>query len=108
MSLGPVINIDIAAASQRIKPVTIHTPLQLHNRLSEKYQWEVYIKREDQQHVRSYKIRGAYNKIITLPKEKLQKGIVCASAGNHAQGVAYICHHLQLKGVIFMPVNTPQ
>ena len=69
---------------------------------------EVYLKREDLQQVRSYKIRGAYNKISSLSKEELAKGVICASAGNHAQGVAYSCNLLQIHGVIYMPKTTPK
>lgn len=76
--------------------------------LSEKYGCNVYLKREDLQVVRSFKIRGAYNMIRSLPEEKLQKGVVCASAGNHAQGVAYSCKALQIPGKIFMPTTTPR
>ncbi len=67
----------------------------------------MYLKREDLQVVRSYKIRGAYNMMSSLPAEQLQKGVVCASAGNHAQGFAYSCKKLNTKGVVFMPVITP-
>ena len=75
--------------------------------LSALYDAHVVLKREDLQVVRSYKIRGAYNKISSLSKEELDRGIVCASAGNHAQGVAYSCNKLGVKGVIFMPNTTP-
>ncbi|MBS9766929.1 MAG: threonine ammonia-lyase IlvA [Flavobacteriaceae bacterium] len=94
-------------ASQNIKGVVERTPLVYMKNFSEKYQAEIYFKREDLQVVRSYKLRGAFNKIKGLSREEIQKGIVCASAGNHAQGVAYACHHLQVKGTIFMPVTTP-
>jgi threonine dehydratase len=76
--------------------------------LSERYGDNIYLKREDLQVVRSYKLRGAFNKISSLAPEQLVNGIVCASAGNHAQGVAYSCHKLGIKGHIFMPVTTPQ
>jgi threonine dehydratase len=75
--------------------------------LSEAYKAKILLKREDLQLVRSYKIRGAYHKISSLSKEQLAKGIVCASAGNHAQGVAFACQRLQVKGTIFMPSPTP-
>lgn len=75
--------------------------------MSEKYQANIYLKREDLQTVRSYKIRGAFNKIKSLSEEQLQKGIVCASAGNHAQGLAYSCRILNTRGKIFMPATTP-
>jgi threonine dehydratase len=82
--------------------------LQFNLRLSRKYGGQVYLKREDLQVVRSYKIRGAYNLMSALPEESTRKGVVCASAGNHAQGFAYSCRKLRLKGVIFMPVITPR
>ena len=94
-------------AQQHIKGVVEHTPLVFMKNFSERYQAEIFFKREDLQVVRSYKIRGAYNKILGLSKEELKNGIVCASAGNHAQGVAYACQKLHVKGVIFMPVTTP-
>lgn len=99
---------DYAAAAERLKEVVTHTPLQLNINLSRRYQCNVYLKREDLQVVRSYKIRGAYNMISTLPEEKLQGGVVCASAGNHAQGFAFSCHLLNILGVIFMPTITPK
>lgn len=94
-------------AALRIADAVVTTPLQYSRFLSEKYKAEVYLKREDQQQVRSYKIRGAYNKIKSLTKKELEKGVVCASAGNHAQGVAYSCARLKVKGVVYMPVTTP-
>lgn len=95
-------------AVERLKPVVIKTPLALSHNLSKRYNCEVYLKREDLQVVRSYKLRGAYNMMSSLPKEQLQLGVVCASAGNHAQGFAYSCKKLQAKGVVFMPIITPQ
>lgn len=92
----------------RLRDVVVKTALQKHERLSYKYNCNVYLKREDQQIVRSYKIRGAYNKISSLKQSERQKGIACASAGNHAQGVAYSCKQLGLNGHIFMPADTPQ
>jgi len=96
------------SALQRLKNVIKRTPLDYNARLSEKYQCDIYLKREDQQVVRSYKLRGAYNMISQLNKEQLSKGVVCASAGNHAQGVAFSCRKLNIKGVIFMPEITPK
>jgi threonine dehydratase len=93
---------------ERLKNVVTLTPLQLNTRLSEKYQAQVYLKREDLQLVRSYKLRGAYNRISLLNKEEQAKGVVCASAGNHAQGVAFSCQKLKVKGTIYMPKNTPK
>lgn len=95
-------------AAERLKNIAIHTPLQLNQNLSRKYQCKVYLKREDLQVVRSYKLRGAYNMMSNLSSEEMQRGVVCASAGNHAQGFAYSCKKLNLKGVIFMPVITPR
>jgi threonine dehydratase len=98
---------DILAAAERLKPVVNRTPLQRNDNLSEYYGANIYLKREDLQLVRSYKIRGAYNKIVTLTLQQKARGIVCASAGNHAQGVAYACALLGLKATIFMPLPTP-
>ncbi len=97
----------IYKAQQSIKGVVQTTPLVFMKNFSERYQANIYFKREDVQVVRSYKIRGAYNKIQGLSKEELINGIVCASAGNHAQGVAYACNKLKVYGTIFMPVTTP-
>jgi threonine dehydratase len=99
--------LDFNAAALRLKKIVHKTPLQLNRNLSKKYQCNVYLKREDMQVVRSYKLRGAYNMMSSLPAEQLQKGVVCASAGNHAQGFAYSCKKLKAKGVVFMPVITP-
>ena len=98
----------VREAKKRISKVTLLTPLALSFTYSRKFGAKVFLKREDLQQVRSYKIRGAYNKISSLPKEQLEKGVICASAGNHAQGVAFACNNLQTKGVIFMPVTTPR
>ena len=84
------------------------TPFIKNNNLSDIYEANVFLKREDLQMVRSYKIRGAYNKIRSIEPETLKKGIVCASAGNHAQGVAFSCSKLQIIGSIFMPTTTPK
>ena len=92
--------IDVAKAAERVNKVALHTPLALNQHLSRRYQCNVYLKREDLQVVRSYKIRGAYNMMCSLPEEKLQNGVVCASAGNHAQGFAYSCKKLNLKGEV--------
>lgn len=97
----------IYKAQHNIKGVVEQTPLVYMQNFSERYGAKVFFKREDAQIVRSYKIRGAYNKIQGLTKEELKNGIVCASAGNHAQGVAYACQKLKVKGIIFMPVTTP-
>lgn len=99
--------LDFTGAALRLKKIVNRTPLQFSHSLSKKYQCNIYLKREDLQVVRSYKLRGAYNMMSSLPKEQLQKGVVCASAGNHAQGFAYSCKKLNTKGVVFMPVITP-
>lgn len=99
---------NIINAAQRLKGVAYHTPFMHNLNLSEQYQASVYLKREDLQVVRSYKIRGAYHKISSLKPKQLVNGVVCASAGNHAQGVAYACHKLGIKGYIFMPIPTPK
>jgi threonine dehydratase len=101
-------HINIPAAAGKLKEVVKHTPLMYNHNLSRRYQCNVYLKREDMQVVRSYKLRGAYNMMSSLSTEKLAKGVVCASAGNHAQGVAYSCKALNVQGVIFMPVITPR
>ncbi|MBV9960841.1 MAG: threonine ammonia-lyase IlvA [Parafilimonas sp.] len=106
-STGTKNNFDFKIAAQRLKNVVKRTPLQLNENLSRKYKCNVYLKREDLQVVRSYKIRGAYNLMKSLSTEQLQKGVVCASAGNHAQGFAYSCKKLNVHGVVFMPVITP-
>lgn len=101
-------NIDFEKAAARLKGVVNRTPLQLNEGLSKEYACNVYLKREDLQRVRSYKIRGAYNMICTLDQEQLKNGVACASAGNHAQGFAYSCNRLNIKGVVFMPTFTPK
>ncbi|PTE68058.1 threonine dehydratase [Staphylococcus devriesei] len=98
---------DIDEAYLRIKDVVKETPLQYDHYLSQKYDCNVYLKREDLQWVRSFKLRGAYNAISVLDDNAKAKGITCASAGNHAQGVAYTAKALNLNAVIFMPVTTP-
>lgn len=98
---------NIYLAADRLRGVATHTPLQENLNLSERYGATIFLKREDLQVVRSYKIRGAYNKMASLSKETLAKGVVCASAGNHAQGLAYACHKMGVKGIIFMPTTTP-
>lgn len=98
---------DIVRAHHTLKEVIVRTPLQRDPNLSAKYDCNVYLKREDLQIVRSFKIRGAYNKIRHLQPEQLERGIVCASAGNHAQGVAYSCQALRIQGTIVMPSTTP-
>lgn len=101
-------NLNFNAAFDTLRSVVLKTPLQLHRKLSERFQAEIYLKREDLQVVRSYKLRGAFNLMQSLTGEQREKGVVCASAGNHAQGVAYSCKHLGIKGVIYMPAITPK
>ncbi len=102
------VELDFQAATERIRGTVKHTPLVLNAALSAKYNARIYLKREDLQVVRSYKLRGAFNMISTLTEDQRKQGVVCASAGNHAQGVAYSCKKLNIKGVIFMPEITPK
>ena len=99
---------DIENAAEILGEIIEPTPLMKNNNLSGKYGADVYLKREDLQIVRSYKIRGAYNKIRSISPDVLKYGIVCASAGNHAQGVAFSCNKLQIMGSIYMPTTTPK
>ena len=99
--------LDFAGAYARLQDVVKKTPLTYNHNLSRRYGCDVYLKREDLQIVRSYKLRGAYNMMSLLPPNQLVKGVVCASAGNHAQGFAYSCKKLNVKGVVFMPIITP-
>ena len=98
---------NVKKAASLLRDVVLETPLQKNQYLSEKYEANIVFKREDLQGVRSYKIRGAYHKISSLTGEELEQGVVCASAGNHAQGVAFSCKAKKIKGVIFMPTTTP-
>ncbi len=98
----------IEKASGVLEEILEPTPFQQNLNLSEIYKAKVFLKREDLQMVRSYKIRGAFNKIRTINPELMKNGIVCASAGNHAQGVAFSCNKLQIMGSIFMPTTTPK
>ncbi len=100
--------LDFEAAYEQLKGIVKRTPLEFNQRLSDRYDCEIYLKREDLQVVRSYKLRGAYNMISQLTADQLVRGVVCASAGNHAQGVAFSCRRLGTKGVIFMPQITPK
>ena len=99
---------DVLYAAQVLKDVVKETPLHKDNVLSAKYDCNVYLKREDLQVVRSFKLRGAYHLIRSLTDEQRARGVVCASAGNHAQGVAFTCQALQIKGKIYMPATTPR
>lgn len=99
---------DVKRAADTIKNVSAVTPLTLSFRYSRKFDAEILLKREDLQQVRSYKIRGAYNKLSSLSDKEKEIGVVCASAGNHAQGVALSCKMLKIKGTIYMPIPTPK
>lgn len=99
---------DIRKAAKIISQVAEVTPLTPSIRLSKAFGANVLLKREDLHRVRSYKIRGAYNKISSLSEKERAKGVVCASAGNHAQGVAFACNHLKIEGTIYMPAVTPK
>lgn len=103
-----ITDVEVRQAYQILKHAVSHTPLQYDRSLSEKYGATILLKREDLQKVRSFKLRGAYYAICQLSQEQLANGVVCASAGNHAQGVAYTCQELDTKAVIFMPTTTPQ
>lgn len=99
---------EIEKAAGVLEEILEPTPVKINQKLSERYGADIYLKREDLQVVRSYKIRGAYNKIRSLDQDVLKYGIVCASAGNHAQGVAFSCNKLQIMGSIYMPTTTPR
>lgn len=106
---APVIRAaDVEAAAERLSGVIRHTPLERSARLSAQTGAEVYLKREDLQPVRSYKLRGAYNLMASLTPEERRVGVVCASAGNHAQGVAFACRELSIRAQIFVPATTPR
>ncbi len=107
-SRSPLSAADIDAAAQRIAPVVTPTPLQLSDRLSAITGAQVYLKREDLQVVRSYKLRGAYNLLVQLSEDELAAGVVCSSAGNHAQGFAYACRALGVYGRVYVPAKTPK
>ncbi|WP_407688624.1 threonine ammonia-lyase [Mycobacterium sp. HUMS_1102779] len=107
-SVSPLCAADVDGAAKRIAPVVTPTPLQLSDRLSAITGARVYLKREDLQIVRSYKIRGAYNLLVQLSDEELAAGVVCSSAGNHAQGFAYACRRLGVRGRVYVPAKTPK
>jgi len=98
----------IISAAELLKDVVFTSPLQKSEFLSELFEADIWLKREDLQAVRSYKLRGAYNFISNLNEAQKKKGVICASAGNHAQGVAFSCHHLGILGTIVMPTTTPK
>ncbi len=99
---------DVDDAAVRISEVVARTPLQYSDRLSAVTGAEVYLKREDLQSVRSYKLRGAYNLLMQLSDAELGAGVVCSSAGNHAQGFALACRHMQVHGRVYVPGKTPK
>ncbi|MFV0483080.1 MAG: threonine ammonia-lyase [Bacteroidales bacterium] len=99
---------DVSKAKHNINHVVKETPLEESRALRKRYGASIFFKREDLQQVRSYKIRGAYNKISSLSEDEKEKGVVCASAGNHAQGVAFSCSKLKIRGFIYMPATTPR
>lgn len=99
---------DIDVAAGVLAKVATKTPLQKSERLSEEVGRPVYLKREDLQICRSFKVRGAYVRMAAMDEDERAAGVVCASAGNHAQGVAYACAHLGIKGTIFLPASTPR
>ena len=92
---------EIKNAQKNLEGIDKNTPLEKNRSYSKDFEAQIFLKREDQQRVRSYKIRGAYHKIISLTAEERAKGVVCASAGNHAQGVAYSCKKLNIDAKIF-------
>jgi threonine dehydratase len=105
---GPLSAADIDAAAQRIADVVLRTPLEYSDRLSEVTGAKVYLKREDLQSVRSYKVRGAFNLLKQLSDDELRAGVVCSSAGNHAQGFALACRSMKVHGRVYVPGKTPK
>lgn len=99
---------DIDVAAGVLAKVATKTPLQKSERLSEEVGRPVYLKREDLQICRSFKVRGAYVRMAAMDEDERKAGVVCASAGNHAQGVAYACSKLGIKGTVFLPASTPR
>lgn len=104
-----IVSLDhITRAQHQLKNIVRETPLNYNYNLSALYDGHIHLKREDLQIVRSYKLRGAYNKIALLSEAEKKQGVICASAGNHAQGVAFACHKLGINGKIVMPTTTPK
>ena len=97
----------IRSTTRKIRGIVKKTPLQESLNYSHKYNSKIFFKREDLQDVKSFKIRGAYTKILSVEKTIAQNGLVCASAGNHAQGFAVSCSLLDYNGTVFMPHSTP-
>ncbi|WP_099037523.1 threonine ammonia-lyase IlvA [Mycobacterium neglectum] len=105
---SPLSAADIDEAAQRISGVVLRSSLQFSERLSEATGANVYLKREDQQAVRSYKLRGAHNLLMQLSAEEIAAGVVCSSAGNHAQGFAMACRSMGIHGRVYVPGKTPK
>ena len=105
---GPLSAADVDAAALRIADVVMRSPLEYSDRLSQVTGAKVYLKRDDLQSVRSYKIRGAYNLLKQLTDEELRAGVVCSSAGNHAQGFALACRSMKVHGRVYVPGKTPK
>ena len=97
----------VKLALNNLNNITLSTPLELIDSYSNLFSSNVYVKREDLQITRSFKIRGSFNKILSLSDKQKENGIVCSSAGNHAQGVSFSCKKLKINGIIFMPNTTP-
>lgn len=108
MAAAPLCAADIEGAAQRISGVVSKTPLQFSDRLSDITGAQVYLKREDLQAVRSYKLRGAYNLLMQLTADETAAGVVCSSAGNHAQGFALACRSMGIRGRVYVPAKTPK
>ncbi|MCH9736359.1 MAG: pyridoxal-phosphate dependent enzyme, partial [Actinomycetia bacterium] len=106
--VAPLRAADIDEAARRISGVVSKSPLQLSDRLSGLVGAKVYLKREDLQAVRSYKLRGAYNLLMQLTPEEKAAGVVCSSAGNHAQGFALACRSMGVRGRVYVPAKTPK
>ncbi|MDO3637984.1 threonine ammonia-lyase IlvA [Mycolicibacterium arseniciresistens] len=105
---SPLTAADIDEAAARIADIVVRSPLHLSERLSEATGATVYLKREDLQAVRSYKLRGAYNLLMQLSDAELAAGVVCSSAGNHAQGFALACRSMGIRGRVYVPTKTPK
>ncbi|WP_445262898.1 threonine ammonia-lyase IlvA [Pseudokineococcus sp. 1T1Z-3] len=106
--MPPVTAASVEEAARRLDGVVARTPLHRSERLSQRTGAQVHLKREDLQAVRSYKVRGAYNLLAQLAPEELARGVVCASAGNHGQGVAAACRQLGVRGRVVVPRTTPR
>ncbi len=111
MTHSPVLPItpsDVEAAAHSLRSVVSQTALDHSERLTNSMGVDVYLKREDTQKCRSFKVRGAYARMSSLSSVERERGVVCASAGNHAQGVAYACSELKVRGTVYLPSNTPR